>query len=424
MEAAAAVAKTAQCRAAGLTETLQLTGPASWLFEMLRPSSRPGSGAGSVRPQRITGVEAAEGDEMAVRIGEVSARPVVVPMRRPLRTGSGAITQAPLLLIDLHTDGGVTGRSYLFGYHAFTLKPLRDLVLGLAEMVRGDLVAPLNVDRKLQARARLLGPHNLLGMALAGIDMACWDALAVAAGVPLAVLLGGSLGVVPAYNSTGLGIMPPAEAADEALALVAEGFRAIKIRLGRPNAAEDLAAVRAVRGQVSPDVLLMADFNQALSAAEAVARGRMLDGEGLYWVEEPVRADDFAGCAAVAAELRTPVQLGENFSGVHQMGEALAARACDFVMPDVQRIGGVSGWLRAAALAYAAGVEMSSHLFPEVSAHLLAVTPTRHWLEYMDLANPVLREPLEVRGGAVVIPDRPGTGLAWDEGAVERFLAR
>jgi mandelate racemase len=165
----------------------------------------------------------------------------------------------------------------------------------------------------------------------------------------------------------------------------------------------------------------MADFNQYLSVNEALERGAMLDGEGLAWIEEPVRAGDLAGSARVAAALRTPVQIGENFSGPFQMREALSLGASDLVMPDLERIGGVTGWLRAAALAHAFGVEMSSHLFPEFSAHLLRATPTRHWLEYVDWAAPVLREPLVVRNGHVDAPDRPGAGLEWDEEAVARF---
>lgn len=359
---------------------------------------------------------------MPLHVREIVSRPVVVPMRRPLRTGAGAVTQAPLLLIDLQTDGGITGRSYLFGYTPITLKPLHELVQGFAEVVRGDAVAPVDIDRKLRARAKLVGAHGLVGMTLAGIEMACWDALAVARGVPLVVLLGGSVGPIAAYNSTGLGIMLPEDAAAEADELLAEGFRAIKIRLGRPDVNDDLAAVRAVRRRLPPDGLLMADFNQSLSVAEAIRRGRMLDDEGLYWIEEPVRADHFAGSAAVAAELTTPVQIGENLHSIHQLREALDLKACDFVMPDVQQIGGITGWLQAASLTSSAGVEVSSHLFPEVSAHLLGVAPTRHWLEYMDLANPILQEPFVVRDGAVLIPDRPGSGLTWDEAAVGKYV--
>jgi mandelate racemase len=235
------------------------------------------------------------------------------------------------------------------------------------------------------------------------------------------VLLGGSVGRVPAYNSNGLGIMPPAEAAAEAVELLADGFSAVKVRLGRPAADADLETVRAVRAAIGDGAVLMADFNQYLSVGDALARCALLDGEGLAWIEEPVRADDLAGCARVAAAVRTPVQIGENFSGPFQMRESLALGASDLVMPDLERIGGVTGWLRAAALAHAFGVGMSSHLFPEFSAHLLRVTPTAHWLEHVDWASPVLRSPLPIDGGHAVVPARPGAGLEWDEEAVARF---
>src|SRR5204862_3028231 len=120
-----------------------------------------------------------------------------------------------------------------------------------------------------------------------------------------------------------------------------------------------------VKKVIGSGVRLMVDFNQALSVGEAEKRGRMLDAEGgIDWIEEPIRADDFAGNARLARELATPIQLGENFMGPEQMAQALAAHACDYVMPDAQRIGGVTGWMRAAAPAQSAGGEMSSHLFP------------------------------------------------------------
>jgi mandelate racemase len=123
----------------------------------------------------------------------------------------------------------------------------------------------------------------------------------------------------------------------------------------------------------------------------------------------------------VARALATPVQIGENFSLPYGMAEAIRARACDYVMPDLERIGGVTGWQRAAALASAHGLEMSSHLFPEVSAHLLAVTPTCHWLEYVDWADAILAEPLRIAGGEATVSSRPGAGLAWNEDAVRRY---
>jgi len=254
--------------------------------------------------------------------------------------------------------------------------------------------------------------------------MCAWDALGQALGEPVVRLLGGAPRPVLAYNSNGLGIQKVGDLAREAEALVADGFSAVKLRLGRPEAKSDLEALRSVKKAIGPKITLMVDFNQGLTAAEAVRRGCMIDEEGgVLWIEEPVRADDFQGCARVAREVHTPIQIGENFMGPEQMAQALAAGCCDYVMPDAQRIGGVTGWLRAAALAQAAGLEMSSHLFPEASAQLLAVTPTCHWLEYVDWANPVLQEPAQVEKGCVVLPARPGLGMRWNEKAVKRFLA-
>jgi mandelate racemase len=345
-------------------------------------------------------------------------------MKRPLATSVGAVRVAPLVLVDLETDAGITGRSYLFAIGAAHLPPLTALVDAMGQLIEGDPVAPFDLERKLRARYTLLGIHNIVLFAMAAIDMAAWDALGHAAGQPLVRLLGGMPRPVRAYNSKGLGLMPVPALVKEATELVAEGFDAVKLRLGRPRAQDDLAAVRAVKDAIGPDVVLMTDFNQGLTVNEAVKRGRMLDDEGgLHWIEEPVRADDFEGCARVAREVATPIQIGEDFMGPEQMAQALAARCCDLVMPDAQRIGGVTGWMRAAALAQGAGLEMSSHLFPEVSRHLLAVTPTAHWLEFVDWADGVLEEPARVENGHVVVPDTPGVGIAWDEKAVARYRA-
>jgi len=357
-----------------------------------------------------------------MKIRSIRCRAVAAPMKRPLTTSTGAVTAATLLLIDLETDDGVIGRSYLFSIGKHNLPPLAKLVEAMADMVKGDEVAPLDLDRKLRARYALLGVHNMVLFAMAGIDMAAWDALAISLKLPLVRLLGAAPRPIPAYNSKGLGLMPIRALVTEAEELVAEGFRAVKLRMGRAEARDDLEALRAVKKAIGSDVILMVDFNQALSVAEALRRGRMIDEEGgVYWIEEPIRADDFAGAARLAREVKTPIQLGENFMGPEQMAQALAAGGCDFVMPDAQRIGGVTGWMRAAALAQGAGVEMSSHLFPEISCHLLAATPTCHWLEYVDWANPVLAQPMELKDGHAIIPSQPGCGIAWDEKAVAGY---
>jgi mandelate racemase len=356
-------------------------------------------------------------------IRDIRARPVLVPFRIPLMSASGGIPSAPIVLLDLVTEEGVTGRSYLFPYAQAMLKPVVDCIAAVRDALKGDTLAPLDNDHKLRQRFKLLDTQGLLGLAVAGVDMCAWDALARAHDLPLARLLGGEVRPVRAYNSCGLWIQPVDRLAAQAEALIAEGdFGAVKLRIGRDDPREDLAAARAVRKRLPEDIHLMSDFNQRLSVNQAILRGRMLDDEGLYWIEEPVRHDDYAGCARVCAELQTPIQGGENLANTFELAQAIETAAFDYVMPDVQRIGGVSGWLRAAAIAHAHGIEMSSHLFPEFSAHLLAVTPTCHYLEYVDWAAPLLTEPMRIENGHAVISERPGAGLDWDEDAVKRFL--
>ena len=332
-----------------------------------------------------------------LKIKSISARAVAVPMRRPLQTSTGAVSVAPLLLVDMKASGGIVGRSYLFSISQQHLKPLASLVSSMAELIVGDAVAPFEIEKKLRAKHTLLGVHNIVLFAMSAIDMCAWDALGQALGQPVVRLLGGAPRPVPAYNSNGLGIQELKPLAKEAEQLVADGFGAVKLRLGRPDAKADIEALRAVKRAIGPKVILMVDFNQALASAEAIRRGRMIDEEGgVLWIEEPIRADDYAGCAKVTREVATPIQIGENFMGAEQMAQAIAAGCCDCVMPDAQRIGGVTGWMRAAALAQGAGLEMSSHLFPEASVQLLAVTPTCRWLEYVDWANPVLEAPVRI----------------------------
>jgi len=342
-------------------------------------------------------------------------------MTYALGTSRGVITKAPLLLIDLETEEGVTGRSYLWCYFPAAMPAIAKILEEVARVVEGERLAPADLWSKLAERFALIGVQGIVRMAMAGFDVAAWDALAVAGGWPLATLIGSSPKRIPAYNSCGLGLMAPRDLADEAEKLLARGFRAVKLRLGYPALAEDLAALHAVKKRIGSEIAVMVDYNQALSLAQALERGRALDQEGIYWLEEPIRHDDYAGNATLVRELETPIQIGENFSESSAMAVALAAGAADYVMPDLERIGGVTGWLRAAALAATHRIEMSSHLFPEVSAHLLAATPTAHFLEYMDWADRILAQPLEIVDGFAIVPQRPGNGLTWDAKAVKEY---
>jgi mandelate racemase len=352
-------------------------------------------------------------------VESVDVRVVVLPLRRPVVSKVGLFDRWPMILVDLHTREGVTGRSYLEPYLERSAKYIVPAIHDLAAARKGAPITPLDDFQNARKSLNLIGYEGVTMIAASGLDMAIWDALAKAAGLPLAVLLGGTVGPVPAYNSNGLWLIEVGALAKEAAELVAEGpFGGLKLRLGRDRLADDVAAIDEVRKAAGGDIKLMVDFNQGLSLGDALHRCHGLDDQGLYWFEEPIVYNNLTGFAQLRRELKTPVQIGENFYGPRALYDALLAEACDYVMPDLMRIGGVSGWLRAAPIAAAAGIQVSTHLYPEVAAHLMRVTETAHWLEWQDWADPILQKPYETKGGLLHIPDVPGVGLEWNEAAV------
>jgi mandelate racemase len=350
---------------------------------------------------------------------ELRARPVVLKLRRPVVARIATLTEWPLILIDLFTEEGIIGRSYLEPYIVKAMRYLVPALQDIGEMLKGRRVAPLEFYTAARKSLHFVGYEGLAMIAASGLDMAAWDTLAKAAKLPLCVLLGGSVGPVKSYNSNGLWLKEPEAVAAEALELRDEGdFTGLKLRLGRVHLRDDLRTLEAVRKTVGDDMLLMIDFNQGLDFAEAIQRCHIIDDFGLAWIEEPIVYDNLDGYMRLTAEIDTPIQIGENFYGPRELHKALQKNACDLVMPDFMRIGGVTGWLRAAAIAGTAGVPMSSHLYPEVAAHMMRVTETAHWLEWQDWADPILQKPYEIKGGLLHIPDVPGVGLEWNEDAV------
>ena len=348
---------------------------------------------------------------MAPTIRSLKARAERVAMSHPHRTASGVVSESPLVLVDLETSEGVTGHAYVFTYTVAALKPTTDLIANLEPLVAGQPLAPDTLTRALLARFRLLGTYGLTGMAISGIDMAAWDALARLHEVPLCRLLGATPRPTPAYG--GIGYDGEKESAREAERWAKLGLKGVKAKIGYPTVEEDLVVIRAMRSAVGNQVAIMVDYNQSLTPTEASARLERLDAEGLGWVEEPVLAEDYAGMASVARAAATPIQAGENWWGPLEFAKAIEAGASDLLMPDVMKVFGVTGWRDVSALAAAKNLRVSSHLFCEVSAQLLAATPTAHWLEYADWWNPVLAHPLELREGLAIPSELPGSGVDW-----------
>ena len=236
-----------------------------------------------------------------------------------------ALQQLPtglLILIDLYTEEGVVGRSYIEPYSAKTMRYLMPALQDFGELLKGRRVAPLELYEVARKSLHFVGYQGLSMIAVSGLDMAAWDALGKAAGLPLCVLLGGSVGAVPAYNSNGLWLHEPK--AEEAIELLDEGgFRALKLRLGRGRVQDDLATLQATREAVGEDVSLMVDFNQGLHLGEALQRCHMIDDLGLAWIEEPIVYDNLDGYTRLAADLKTPIQIGENFYGPRDLYKAI-----------------------------------------------------------------------------------------------------
>ena len=352
----------------------------------------------------------------------VRVRAVSVPLRRPIIAKVGEYAHWPFVLIDVQTREGIVGRSYLEPYLQKSVMPITRMIEDLGESLKGQVLAPLDAYRDAMKTLHLNGREGMTLIAISGLDMAIWDALAKSAAMPLAVLLGGTTGNVRAYNTNGLWLRPLGKLAREAEELVAEGgFKAIKMRLGRSTLKEDIAAIAEVRQAVGENVQLMCDFNQGLAFGDALLRLHGLDDQGLVWFEEPIAYDNYDGCAQLAREMKTPLQIGENIYGPREFYKAVKAGAADLYMPDLMRIGGVTGWMRAAAIAGAAGLPLSSHLYPAISAQLLRVSESADWLEWSDWAEPILAEPLRAKDGQVTVGAKAGNGLEWNEEAVKRY---
>ncbi len=357
-----------------------------------------------------------------ITLKKIHCRVVSVPLPRTIVGKVGRFTHWPLILIDLETKEGVVGRCYLEPYVEKLTRPIVGVVEELFGMFEGKTIGPFDLYEGAMKTLHLDGREGITIIALSGLDMAVWDALAKSVDLPMVSLLGGSPGDIRAYNTNGLWLNPIDKLGREAKDLIDQGgFKALKLRLGRPTAAQDKEAIRTVREAVGDDVHIMTDFNQGFTLAEALQRMHYLDNEGLYWFEEPIAYDDFYNYAQITREIKTPIQIGENIYGSRTFLKAVMCRAADMYMPDLMRIGGVTGWLRAAAIAGAAGLPLSSHLYPRVSAQLLRVSESADWLEWSDWAEAILAEPFTVKDGIATVPNTPGNSIDWDEAAIKKY---
>src|SRR6266571_631523 len=309
-----------------------------------------------------------------------------VPLARPLKTSIHDIRALDAVVVEMRTDAGAVGSGFCFAFGPHRARAMAAMVEDLAPLYEGQdpLAARSRYDAAWRSR-NFVGHAGIGVIALAPLDTACWDLAAQAAGVPLYRLLGGTRTRMPVYASSGLWL-------DRSL--------------------DELVRARSLRHVLAPEIKLLADVNQGWDEATAIRTGRALEEIGLFWLEEPVAYDDLAGSARVAAALDTPIASGETEYGPGGMQRYLDARAADVLMPDLQRMGGITGYLKAAALCEAAHTPLSSHLFMEASVHVLAAAPHALIMEHMDWFQELFDAPLALADGQVTVPEKPGLGVA------------
>ena len=359
-----------------------------------------------------------------MKITHVTTRVLRTPADNPLVVGLPAPTDTrEFVTLELGTDQGLVGLGLTFFGAALT-PALKSAVDTLAGFVVGD--DPSNTEAiaaKLRRAAGSSGPGGIFSLAFAAVDIACWDLKGKAAGKSVCALLGDLRDRAPTYASGALMRPHPVEYLAKAAPRLRDmGFRQMKMQCGsEPTVAASVERVRVVREGVGPDIDLMCDINQLWSVNHAIEVGRRIEPYHLYWLEDPVAHDDYAGLARVADALTTPIAAGEYHYTIVPFRHLLEARSIDIVMIDLLRVGGVTQWMKVAGMAEAFNLPVVSHLVPEIHVHLVASIPNGLTVEYMPWTLRLFEETPALEGGHLVVPRKPGLGLAFDQAAVKRY---
>ena len=361
-----------------------------------------------------------------MKITHVTTRVLRTPADNPLVVGLPAPTDTrEFVTLELGTDQGLIGVGLTFFGGALT-PALKAAVDTLARLVVGD--DPTQVEAiaaKLRRAAGNSGPGGIFTLALSAVDLACWDLKGKAVGQSVCALLGGSRDRAPTYASGALMRPHPVDYLAKAGPRLRDmGFRQMKMQCGsEPTVAASIERVRVMREAIGPDVDLMCDINQLWSVNHAIEVGRRIEPYHLYWFEDPVAHDDYAGLARVADALTTPIAAGEYVYGIVPFRHLLEARSIDIVMIDLLRVGGITQWMKVAGMAEAFNLPVVSHLVPEIHVHLIAAIPNGLTVEYMPWTLGLFEETPALEGGQLVVPAKPGLGLAFDQAAIKRYQA-
>jgi L-alanine-DL-glutamate epimerase-like enolase superfamily enzyme len=361
-----------------------------------------------------------------MKITRVKTTLVDVPLTKPVATAIHEMKSVGCVIVELETDEDLTGESYVFTLNGTRLKSLHEMVLGFSHLVQGrDPFFVSQIWQEIWNEMNAIGHKGFSVAALSALDTACWDLIGKAVEKPLYKVFGACRDKVKTYASGGLWLSQDIDQCTrEAQGFVEAGFRAMKIRLGSPKIEDDIARVRAIREAVGPEIELLADANQGFTIKHAIRLGRRLEEFSLGWFEEPVDYQNLPGHAEVRRALDIPVASGETEYTCRGMRNILEAGAVDVLMPDLQRIGGLSEFRRAVALAACFDIPVSTHLFSEHSICIAASEPNCISVEHMPWFAPLFNEPMDIQGGFLLVPDRPGAGFSFDQSAIQRYKIR
>lgn len=358
-----------------------------------------------------------------MKITKLRTTLVEVPFQKPIQTAIHDMRSVGCVLLHLETDQGLVGESYLFTLNAVRLKAFNEMVLGFAHQVEGrDPHYVEAIWEDIWSEINPTGHKGVTISALSAIDTACWDLIGKAADRPLHHIFGACRDQIKTYASGGLWLSQSIdELIIEANCFIEQGFRAMKVRVGNQNLELDVKRVREVRNAVGPDIDLMVDANQSFTRKQAIKLGRKLEEFDLLWMEEPVAAYDLEGHAEICSRLDMNIASGETEYTRYGMKDYINAKACDILMPDLQRIGGLSEMRKTAALAAAHNMPISTHIFTEHSLSIAGSSPNCMSVEHMPWFSPLFEEQMEIQDGMIKVPDRPGCGFTFDSEAISKF---
>ena len=358
-----------------------------------------------------------------MKILSLQTKLVNIPLDKPIKTAIHDMRSVGCVLVSVHAENGLVGEGYCFALNAVRIKAFDEVIQSFAPNVVGmetDFIE--GIWESIYQSLNAVGQKGLTIGALAAVDMALWDLQGKMLDKPLHRLFGGCRRDVKTYASGGLWLSQSVgELVEEAHSFIGQGFIAMKIRVGHSDWRKDVARVEAVRLAIGDEVELLADANQSLNVKQAVKLGRELEAFGLGWLEEPVGAQDLVGHAEVRQRLDTPIASGETEYTRYGMRAMIESRACDILMPDLQRIGGFTEMRRVAALAASHDMPISTHIFTEQSLCIAGSATNCISIEHMPWFAPLFNEEMVLESGNLVIPERPGTGFTFNQDAVERY---